>query len=243
MADLRKLVAALREAGCPDGQILDAVLKLDDERRAKARDGNKWRQVRFRQNHPVDSNARNGVTVRDGPLQAVTDRDERYDASAPRARVLCGEELVITPLDPSGLPPTASKPRRAKRRSALQTGEVFTSEAEEIAVRFGLDNRTAATEWERFVDYHVGKGNLMADWMAAWRTWLRNGKSFAARAGPRDASAGLHNALDFLAEVANGERTISGKSNRDNRQLLPFDGGEGPTGLHAGGPTGARNGA
>jgi hypothetical protein len=30
-------------------------------------------------------------------------------------------------------------------------------------------------ELERFRNYHFGKGSLMADWDAAWRTWWLNG--------------------------------------------------------------------
>ena len=30
-------------------------------------------------------------------------------------------------------------------------------------------------EFAAFVDYHRSRGNLMADWKAAWRTWVRNG--------------------------------------------------------------------
>lgn len=38
---------------------------------------------------------------------------------------------------------------------------------------------------EEFYDHHAARGNLMADWEAAWRTWCRNQVKFAARSSPR----------------------------------------------------------
>jgi hypothetical protein len=35
-----------------------------------------------------------------------------------------------------------------------------------------------------FVDHHLAKGSLMADWDAAWRTWCRNDVKFAQRRAP-----------------------------------------------------------
>lgn len=47
------------------------------------------------------------------------------------------------------------------------------------------------TEVARFLDFHAGKGNTMADWRAAWRTWQGNGARFGRRTAavqPGDAS-------------------------------------------------------
>lgn len=35
-----------------------------------------------------------------------------------------------------------------------------------------------------FVDHHLAKGSLMADWEAAWRTWCRNDVKFSQRRAP-----------------------------------------------------------
>ncbi|MFZ5751274.1 MAG: hypothetical protein ACOY5U_09425 [Pseudomonadota bacterium] len=43
-------------------------------------------------------------------------------------------------------------------------------------------------EAQRFRNHHQSKGNLMADWRAAWRTWVANGIKFAAEAEARHAS-------------------------------------------------------
>jgi len=39
----------------------------------------------------------------------------------------------------------------------------------------------AAREFAAFADYHRARGSTMADWDAAWRTWVRNAVAFAAR--------------------------------------------------------------
>ena len=48
----------------------------------------------------------------------------------------------------------------------------------------GIDKATVSgiaisAELERFKDFHRGKGNVMADWQAAWRTWVGNAVKFA----------------------------------------------------------------
>ena len=47
-----------------------------------------------------------------------------------------------------------------------------------------------AIELPKFRDYHTAKGSLMADWQAAWRTWVGNAATFA-RAGPTNRQASI----------------------------------------------------
>jgi len=37
---------------------------------------------------------------------------------------------------------------------------------------------SVTTEGEKFHDYHLMHGSLMASWVAAWRTWCRRAQSF-----------------------------------------------------------------
>lgn len=39
-------------------------------------------------------------------------------------------------------------------------------------------------ETDKMLDYHRGKGNQHVDWVAAWRTWMRNAQKFHIRDNP-----------------------------------------------------------
>ena len=54
-----------------------------------------------------------------------------------------------------------------------------------------------------FVDHHLAKGSLMADWEAAWRTWCRNDVKFAQRRAP---------GLALFAVVTGGQPAAAGDS-------------------------------
>lgn len=47
-----------------------------------------------------------------------------------------------------------------------------------VAAAKGVD---VARELEKFRDYHLAKGSTMADWQAAWRTWVGNARPAPAK--------------------------------------------------------------
>ena len=55
-----------------------------------------------------------------------------------------------------------------------------------------------AAELEAFRDYHVAKGSVFKDWQAAFRTWLRKGKTIKERGGGK--SGGAKSVFSKLAE-------------------------------------------
>jgi len=65
---------------------------------------------------------------------------------------------------------------RAKARTAIDPNW----QPDAAGLQFAND-RGVRTERElpRFRDYHAAKGNLMADWSAAWRTWCGNAGKFS----------------------------------------------------------------
>lgn len=76
---------------------------------------------------------------------------------------------------------------RAKRgRTALPTRTELNEVGVAYAAEHGFNLPQAVRMFERFADYHRSKGNLMADWDAAWRTWVRNQVEFAKRDGGGD---------------------------------------------------------
>lgn len=56
--------------------------------------------------------------------------------------------------------------------------------------KLSIPPRASSVESAKFVDYHLARGSVMADWAAAWRTWTRNSVEFAQRAPARGRSLG-----------------------------------------------------
>lgn len=48
----------------------------------------------------------------------------------------------------------------------------------EWAAANGLSRRQVDADTEQFRDYHQGKASRQADWVATWRTWMRNTNKF-----------------------------------------------------------------
>jgi len=75
------------------------------------------------------------------------------------------------------LPVTARRAR--KRRAALPDGWRPTAGSFAAAARdAGLTEAQALGQLAQFRDYHLREGSLMADWDAAFRTWIRNTRRF-----------------------------------------------------------------
>jgi hypothetical protein len=69
-------------------------------------------------------------------------------------------------------PPAGGK---ARRRCRIPDGFNPSEDGRQRAVQAGLD---ADAEIAKFRDHHAAKGSLMADWDAAWRTWVGNAVQF-----------------------------------------------------------------
>jgi len=67
----------------------------------------------------------------------------------------------------------ASPPKKPakNRRSTLQPDFYPNESGVSLAVEKHLQ---VDAELQKFSNYHLSKGNLMADWQAAWRTWVGN---------------------------------------------------------------------
>lgn len=106
--------------------------------------------------------------------------------------------LHLTP-DPSQ--PRAKRDPRAHKR-LLPKDWTPRPQERDRAARAGID---VDAEAERFRDHHTARANTMADWDAAFRTWLSNALRFAngTRAGPRPNAPNrnpvLANMLDDIA--------------------------------------------
>ena len=75
--------------------------------------------------------------------------------------------------------------RRAKPRTRFPvevTG--LGDDGLRYALSEGLTEAEAHEQFKKFRNHHIGKGSVMADWSAAWRTWIGNAKEFG-HVGPK----------------------------------------------------------
>jgi len=88
--------------------------------------------------------------------------------------------------DPPPPPEKQAQPKtkRSKPKSKIAPDQQPTEADRRAAAANDLDPATFRAEWARFRDHHLAHGSLMADWSAAWRTWLGNMNRFAPRASP-----------------------------------------------------------
>lgn len=86
------------------------------------------------------------------------------------------EVSLTTPVnDPSEVGDTrASKTRRTQLPKNFYPNATGVQKAEAAGL-------SVAVLLQAFADYHRARGNTMADWQAAWRTWVTNAVRFAAR--------------------------------------------------------------
>jgi hypothetical protein len=71
----------------------------------------------------------------------------------------------------------------SERRRRLPDNFELTDIMVEFAKKNGI-NGNIENLFARFCDYHRGKGSVMLDWIATWRTWVRNEIKFNAKSYP-----------------------------------------------------------
>ena len=98
--------------------------------------------------------------------------------------------LRAQPTDPSTTAPEPAAKvatKRTRRKPLTEFPEDFTLTDDmrswptaQAAIEAGV---SLETEFEKFKNYHVAKGNTFADWRAAFRTWLTNAVEFSRKRG------------------------------------------------------------
>lgn len=102
-------------------------------------------------------------------------------ARGPVAADLFGETPAPKP-GPAPTEPRPAKPPRAKARSAVPADFWPSAAGIAFAAERGMDDAALPDQVQRFRDNHEGRGTLMANWDAAWRTWCGNFRAFARSA-------------------------------------------------------------
>lgn len=71
-------------------------------------------------------------------------------------------------------PKPSKKAAKAKARTSLSEEWKLGDSDRQYALSEGVPAARLEREAQRFRDHHISKGSLMADWSAAWRTWVGN---------------------------------------------------------------------
>ena len=143
------------------------------------------RQARYRERM-----ASQNVTNHNENVTSVTDRNETSQVEIEKAPFPSPQRIIS---NPSPIPEnitnireteilTLAKPKTSQR-SQIAPNAQPTAENLNFAADEGLAIGQIRLEWAKFRDHHRAKANKMADWSAAWRTWVRNSKQFAQPRG------------------------------------------------------------
>lgn len=166
------------------------------EKREKERARKAAYRARLSQNVP-------GTSSKDESLnktQILDNKNKKESLSCP-----------VVPRDKNGTSEQQPKAKRTPSRSRLPEHFEITPEMYDYAQTNGFADAKIGHMFATFRDYHRSKGNLMADWAAAWRTWVRNEIKFNGRSGEsreanrRNITSGAK--LGFGGIAASVERT------------------------------------
>lgn len=224
MALRAEVLRALQAAGATIEMILAAVqaeqeaerldaLAADEARKARARDGNRERQARFRAARQADV-----TEVTDD--NAVTHRDDRYPPPKDNNQTPHHD----SPADPNGS--SAPKPRKARNR-ALPADWHPGERSDRVRAELGR-----STEWMNSTAtamrvWAESKGEVRSDWDATHDGWMRREakreceRSPDGRTPPRGPPPGRRTSnggLSLLASLNGADHDPSG-SFHDDRTL------------------------
>src|ERR1017187_2507776 len=200
---------------------------LDDSRTAGAK-----RQARYRE-RKTSNDVTCNVTDRNENVTALRNESDasvtltvtnRNESDVPRER-----EIEIPSLDSKEVrkrekPILSGLSKKMPRRTSISEDEQSTAKDELFASNAGINFARIQTEWAQFRDHHRKTGAVMADWGAAWRTWVRNAKKYEARAGPAGRSNGTQGFVEsVLLDIENDKRSRA-ESSLEIVPMLQFGG-------------------
>ena len=115
-------------------------------------------------------------------------KPEQEPGNAPAMPRHEATDATASKTDADAMPPTptptptpkiigeASAPREKNSKRTQVPADFYPDQTGiDKAIAVGLD---VDSEVERFRDFHAGKGSVMLNWQAAWRTWIGNAVSF-----------------------------------------------------------------
>ncbi len=231
MSAIAELIRNMSAAGAPPEAIALAVEAIEAKDAAlearRASDRERKRRQRAGQSRDCP------VTVTGQSEDKIASSRAEYNTTRAPALIPVGLSNDNPPINsPLVVPPNPeTAPRKASRaKPRTQIGEDQLPERRDVdhAVAAGMTHPDLVAEWRRFRDHHRAKGSIMADWSAAWRTWVGNRDRFAQpRAGPPRERGGFATMLMQSIEATNGRKNAS---NSENLPALSFDYGSAGSG-------------
>jgi hypothetical protein len=179
------LASALAAAGAPPEAIkiaLDAFTEALACRKEKLsrQEQNRRAYSRLKTLKSTTENAESALKNAESSTENLLKNAEN-SPSRIRAPGLLGEEFRSNiPQETTSLTPKIKTARQKARRPIAPSEQ---PNDQDCVVASHLPREIFRREWRKFRDHHIAKGSLMADWRAAWRTWVGNIDQFA-RAGP-----------------------------------------------------------
>lgn len=101
-------------------------------------------------------------------LESITALPEILDQTT-------GSFLAAIPPPVVAAPKTKRAPRSAPRARIAETWTPTAEMVVWVQGSYAAEASQIEREAQKFRDYHLSRGSLMADWAAAWRTWWGNG--------------------------------------------------------------------
>ena len=127
--------------------------------------------------------------------------------STPAERTLNERSTDAELPTPTPTPNTAKAVGASRRKPQVALPQDFTPNDVGVA-RAAEKFLDVQAELEKFRNYHAAKGSVMADWQAAWRTWVGNARPGMAVTntanGPKrgsDEYAALHKSASWWSEA------------------------------------------
>ena len=208
MSALGDLVRKLIAAGAPPEAVAIAVEAMES-REVVAIEGRRAADRARKQRQRSRDVTVSHVTGRDGGGHPVTSAS--VTEKAPPSLPPSASPMIINstpPLSPES--PPAKTASRAKIRSSIGESAMPNERNIADAQAKGLDRAAITIQWPKFLDYHRSRGNLMADWDAAWRTWLGNISQFQ-RSNPNGRSGSVSAAIQADIDRNGGDFVVPPK--------------------------------
>lgn len=173
-----------------DCEALDCLLGLDEGATAsilEAMEGRglvdggticAWEKRQPKRERVDENSTERSKAFRQKQRHATPEHSEETPCNATQRQETPREEKRREEEDNPLNPPAGGK---AKRRCRIPDGFSPSEEGRQKAVQAGLDSDA---ELAKFRDHHAAKGSLMADWDAAWRTWIGNAVQFGRAKQP-----------------------------------------------------------